>query len=54
VRVALVLLFGLTGLGLVVALLATLAWLFRARTASLAAIERRLEQLERLLRERAR
>ena len=47
-------LFGILGaISLIVALLATIAWLFRSRTPSLAAIERRLASLEIILRERA-
>lgn len=40
------------GLALFLAVLMTVVWLFRSRSASLAAIERRLGDLERLLRVR--
>lgn len=51
-RAALVL-FGTTGMiSLLVATVTSLAWLFRSRTPTLRAIERRLAALERLLLER--
>jgi len=49
VRSAAVVMGILSILGLLLAVLATVAWLFRPRTASLAAIQRRLAALEELL-----
>lgn len=50
-RAAAMVLFVLGGLGLLAAVLTTIAWLFRSRAPTLAAIEQRLAALEDLLAE---
>ncbi|REJ79735.1 MAG: hypothetical protein DWQ36_16770 [Acidobacteria bacterium] len=51
VRAALIVLFGIGSASVVIAMLSSLRWMYRPRTANLTAIERRLASLERLLEE---